>query len=140
MVIRYLGEEVTLQKETASKIRTEAANRIAEGKVGCMYRRTFRVVQPKSTVDSGSGSSERLTEEAMEAAAAKLGAALFDNDEEGTIVYEAPVSICICVSCSARVHECCARKGLHLRMQIEHVDRVRPSPSFPVPCGFPTGH
>jgi hypothetical protein len=88
---RYLGEEVTRQKETAAKLREETTNRIAASKVACMTRRTFRLPRPKLSPGAGAagaGTSERLTEEAMEAAAADLGAALFDDDEEGTIKYE----------------------------------------------------
>ena len=107
--VRYMGEEVTAEKERAAKIRAAEAKGIADTLVGQMKRRTFRNLPPPtaevngaSVVVRGAGSGtvetggvdangQRLSDEAMEEIAAAYGAQLFDADEEGTFPYEGRV-------------------------------------------------
>jgi hypothetical protein len=84
-----------MQKEAASKLRAAAAEEVAVGLAACMTRLTFRrpklAATPVSPIQSLDPSGKRMTDEDMEAAAAVAGAAMFDENEEGTAPYAALV-------------------------------------------------
>jgi hypothetical protein len=103
--VRYLGEDITAEKEAAAKIRAEAAKGIADTLVARMNRRTFRNLPPPVPETGGASvasaasiksaaqttvaaDGHQLSEEERDEAAAKFGSKLFDADEEGTLVYE----------------------------------------------------